>query len=63
MAVTLEIIGAGAATEFTETLSNVAVVKAVVLPLVTAKPRYTFCAMLIVWLVPSCTQFTPSEDA
>ncbi len=63
MAVTLEIIGAGAATEFTETLSNVAVAKAVVLPLFTARPTYTFWAMVIVWLVPTCTQFTPSEDA
>jgi hypothetical protein len=44
-------------------LSNAAVVKAVVLPLVTAKPTYTFCAMLIVWLVPTCVQFTPSKDA
>src|SRR5271163_4375687 len=38
VAETLVITGAGAAAEFTETLSNVAVVKAVVSPLVTAKP-------------------------
>jgi len=62
VAETLVITGAGAAAEFADTLSNVAVVKAVVLPLVTAKPTYTPCAMLIVWLVPTCTQFTPSED-
>jgi len=43
-------------------LSNVAVVKAVVEPLVTAKPMKAFCAMLIVWLAPSCTQFAPSDD-
>jgi len=45
-----------------DTLSNVAVVKAVVEPLVTAKPMKAFCAMLIVWLAPSCTQFAPSDD-
>ena len=38
VAETLVITGAGAAVEFTETLSNVAVVKAVVLPLFTARP-------------------------
>jgi len=32
------------------------------LPLFTANPTYTFCPMLIVWLVPNCTQFTPSEE-
>jgi hypothetical protein len=63
VAETLVITGAGAAAEFTETLSNVAVVNAVVSPLVTANPIYTLCAMLMVWLVPTCTQFTPSEDA
>jgi hypothetical protein len=42
VAETLVITGAGAAAEFTETLSNVAVVKAVVLPLFTARPTYTF---------------------
>ena len=39
VAETVEITGAGAAAELTETLSKVAVVKVVVLPLVTAKPR------------------------
>jgi hypothetical protein len=38
VAETLVITGAGAAAEFTETLSNVAVAKAVVLPLFTARP-------------------------
>ena len=38
VAETLVITGAGAATEFTDTLSNVAVAKAVVLPLFTARP-------------------------
>ncbi len=32
------------------------------LPLFTANPTYTFCPMLIVWLVPNGTQFTPSEE-
>jgi hypothetical protein len=36
------ISGAGAAAELTDTLSNIAVVKAVVLPLFTARPTYTF---------------------
>jgi beta-lactamase regulating signal transducer with metallopeptidase domain len=62
VAETLEISGAGAAAELTDTLSNVAVVKAVVLPLFTARPTYALWAMVIVWLVPTCTQFTPSED-
>jgi len=41
----------------------VAVAKAVLLPLVTANPTYTVCPMLIVWLVPTCAQPTPSTDA
>jgi len=45
-----------------DTLSKVAVARAVGVPLVTAKPTKTFCAMLIVWLAPSCTQFAPSDD-
>jgi len=45
-----------------DTLSKVAVASAVGVPLVTAKPTKTFCAMLIVWLAPSCTQFAPSDD-
>src|SRR6266481_9732666 len=44
------------------TLSNVAVVRVELLSLLTTKPTYTFCAMVIVWLVPTCTQFTPSVD-
>jgi hypothetical protein len=62
VAETLVITGAGAELELTETLSNVAVARAVVLPLVAANPTYTVCPMLIVWLVPNGTQFTPSED-
>src|SRR5208282_4816872 len=58
----LVITGAGAGAEFTDTLSNVAVASAELFPLVTASPMYTFAAMLIVWLVPICTQFTPSEE-
>jgi len=60
---TLLITGAGAATVLTDTLSKVAVASAAALPLVTAKPTYTFCAMLMDWLVPTCTQLTPSVDA
>jgi hypothetical protein len=56
------ITGAGAAPEFTDTLSNVAVAKEAVVRLLTASPTYTLCAMLTVWLVPNATQFTPSAD-
>src|SRR5262252_6496776 len=42
-----------------ETLSKVAVANEEVVPLLTANPINTFCAMLSVWL-PNCTQFTPS---
>src|SRR5713226_5905783 len=58
---TLLITGAGAEAELTDTLSKVAVASAEALPLFTAKPTYTFCPMLIVWL-PCCVQFIPSED-
>jgi hypothetical protein len=44
------------------TLLKVAVARLEVLPLLTASPMYTFCAMGMVWLVPSCTQFTPSNE-
>jgi hypothetical protein len=54
--------GAGGGGVLSDTLSKVAVAGAEPLPLFTANPTYTFCAMLIVWLVPSCTQFTPSGD-
>jgi hypothetical protein len=62
VAVTLVITGAGAVAELTDTLSNVAVANVVVPPLFTANPISTFAAMLMLWLVPSCTQFTPSND-
>jgi hypothetical protein len=52
--------GAGAAVELTDTLSNVVVAKEAVVRLLTASPTYTLDAMLTVWLVPNCTQFTPS---
>jgi hypothetical protein len=45
-----------------ETLSKVAVARAEELPLFTAKPTYTFWAMLMVWLAPRCVQFTPSTE-
>jgi hypothetical protein len=54
--------GAGGEVVLSDTLSKVAVASAEPLPLFTASPTYTFCAMLIVWLVPSCVQFTPSKD-
>jgi hypothetical protein len=54
--------GAGFVEELTETLSKVPVANEEVLPLVTASPTYTLVAMLIVWLEPSCVQFTPSEE-
>jgi hypothetical protein len=56
------ITGAGAAAELTDTLSNVAVAKEAVVRLLTANPMYTFAAMLTVWLVPNCTQLTPSVE-
>jgi hypothetical protein len=56
------IAGAGAAAELMDTLSNVAVASAELLLLLTASPTYTFCAILIVWLPPTWTQFTPSDD-
>jgi hypothetical protein len=59
---TAVITAAGAAAEFTDTLSNVAVAKEDVVRLLTASPTYTLCAMTTVWLVPNCTQFTPSEE-
>ena len=62
VAETLVMTGGGAAAEEVDTLSNVAVAKAVVLPLETAKPMYTFCAIVIVCVVPICTQFIPSGN-
>jgi len=54
--------GAGGEDVLSDTLSKVAVASAELPPLFTANPTYTFCAMLIVWLVPSCVQFTPSKE-
>jgi hypothetical protein len=48
--------------ELIDTLSNVAVDRVELLFPLTASPMYTPCAMLIVWLVPTCTQFTPSTE-
>jgi hypothetical protein len=48
----LVITGPGAAVVLIDTLSNVAVSKYEFVWLHTAKPMYTFCAMVIVWLVP-----------
>ena len=54
-----------AATVVPETLSKLAVANEELLLLLalTAKPIYTFCAMLIVSVVPTCTQFDPSAEA
>jgi hypothetical protein len=57
-----EKFGGGGAGMLIETLSKVAVAEAEALPLFTASPTYTFGAMLMVWLVPRCVQFTPSID-
>jgi hypothetical protein len=54
--------GVAALGVFTDTLSNVAVARAELLELFATNPIYTFCAMLIVTLVPICDQFTPSAD-
>jgi len=62
VAETAVITGAGAAAELSDTLSNVALAKADVVRLLTASPTYTFGAMLTVWLVPNCNQFTPSAE-
>ena len=62
VAETLVITGAGAEGVLSDTLSKAAVARVEVVPLVTAMPTYTFCAMLIAWLVPNCTQFTPSKE-
>jgi Tfp pilus assembly protein PilZ len=46
-----------------ETLSKLTVAEAVLLLLpLTARPMYTFWAMLMVWVAPTCTQFTPSAE-
>jgi len=48
--------------EMTETLSKVAVARLLVDALDTANPMYTFAAMEIVCVVPTCVQYTPSVD-
>src|SRR6266581_4039748 len=57
-----EKFGGGATGEVTDTLSKLAVASEEVLRLLTASPTYTFGAMLTVWLVPTCTQLTPSGE-
>lgn len=44
------------------TLSNEAVARAELLLALTANPMYTLCAMLMVCVVPTCTQLTPSPE-
>jgi hypothetical protein len=57
-----EKFGGGGPGEVSDTLSKVAVAKEAVVRLLTAGPMYTLVAMLTVWLVPNCTQFTPFAD-
>src|SRR6266851_2499707 len=57
-----EKFGGGGPGVVSDTLSNVAVAKEAVVRLLTASPTYTFAAMLTVWLVPNCAQFTPSAE-
>lgn len=58
----LEMFGTAGAVAEMEILANVAVASNELLSLLTARPTYTFCAMLIVWVVPICVQFTPSGE-
>jgi hypothetical protein len=58
----LEMLGAGTETVEIETLSKVAVASIELLSLLTASPMYTFCAMGIVCVGPTCVQFTPSGE-
>jgi hypothetical protein len=62
VAETAVMTGAGAAVELTDTASKLAVARAEVFRLLAARPTYTFCAMLTVWLEPSGVQFTPSGE-
>ena len=45
-----------------ETLSKEAVATAELLLALRANPMYTLCAMLMVCVGPTCTQFTPSAE-
>src|ERR1700747_755909 len=54
-----EKFGDGGAGVVRETLSKVAVAKEETLRLLTARPTYTFCAMVTVWLAPNCVQVVP----
>src|SRR5438445_8541107 len=53
VAETALITGAGAFGVLMDTLSKVAVARLVFALLLSARPTYTFCAMLIVWLPPT----------
>ena len=48
--------------EFTDTLSKVAVARAELLLLLTARPISTFAPILMVWFEPTWVQFTPSGE-
>ena len=62
MGETLVMTGAVVPAELIETLSKVAVARVELLFPLTARPMYTPWAMVIVWVVPTCTQFTPSGE-
>jgi hypothetical protein len=61
---TLLMMGGWDVEEVTETPSNVALTILLFAPLLvlTARPMYTFVAMLIVWVVPTCVQVNPSSE-
>src|SRR5712664_4936854 len=58
----MEKFGDGGTALVTDTLSKLAVASEEVLRLLAASPTYTFCAMLTVWLAPSCAQFRPFRE-
>ncbi len=62
----LVIEGAGAVGVLIETLSKEAVTTAELLLelllALTANPMYTFCAMMMLCVAPTCTQLTPSVE-
>jgi hypothetical protein len=55
-------LAAGGGGVVTETLSKVALPRTPAVPLSTARPTYTVCPMVIVWLLAICVQFTPSAE-
>ena len=58
----LVMTGPGVAVELTDTLSNVNVSKVELAWLHAARPMYTLCGIVIVWLVPTWAQLTPLAE-